>query len=190
MTVTDALVVIGGSWGATEALATLLAALPASFALPIAVALHRSTDSAEALARSLQRHTELRVLDAEDKMQLVAGQVVLAPANYHLLIDDDHVALSTDEPLRFSRPSIDILFETAADSYRDRLVAVLLTGANDDGARGMTAVKARGGRTFVQDPSTAERREMPDAAIATGAVDRALPLHAIAAALATLDGST
>ena len=186
----SALVVVGGSWGSTAAVRTLVSDLPEDFELPIVVAVHRSHDSSDdVLARSLQESTAMRVLEAEDKSKLEPRQVLVAPANYHLLVEDDHVALSLDAPLRFSRPSIDILFESAADAFGERVVAVLLTGANDDGARGIVAVKARGGRTYVQEPSTAERREMPDAAIATGAVDRVLPIPAIAAALAAVGAS-
>ena len=184
------LVVIGGSWGGGTAACELLAALPKGFAIPIVIALHRAAASSdEMLVRSLQRCTDLEVCEPDDKTRLRSGTVYVAPADYHLLVDGQELILSVDPPVRFSRPSIDVLFESAADTFGDRLIAVLLTGANDDGARGIKAVNVRGGRTFVQDPSTAERSEMPDAAIATGAVDRVLPLRAIAASLAALDPS-
>lgn len=182
------LVVVGASWGGTKAIGELLAALPATFAMPIVVALHRSpTSDDEMLVKALQRSTHMTVCEPDDKTEIRPGHVYVAPADYHLLVDDRHLILSVDDPVRFSRPSIDVLFESAADAYGDRLIAVLLTGANDDGARGMIEVDVRGGRTFVQDPSSAERSEMPDAAIATGAVDRVLPIRAIAAALAALE---
>ena len=184
------LVVVGGSWGGSTATATLLSALSPSCALPIVVALHRSSVQTEAthgaLVASLQRHTALPVAEAEDKTVLEPGVVLVAPSDYHVLIEDDHVALSTEAPVRFSRPSIDVLFESAADARGPAVAAVLLTGANDDGSAGIAAVKRAGGRTFVQDPATAERRDMPDAAIATGAVDRVLPVEAIAAVIETL----
>ena len=184
------LVVIGGSWGGGTAACELLTALPDDFGIPVVIALHRSASSSdEMLVRSLKRCTELEVCEPDDKTELKGGTVYVAPADYHLLIDGDDLVLSVDPPVRFSRPSIDVLFESAADSFGERLIAVLLTGANDDGARGIAAVNVHGGRTFVQDPSTAERSEMPDAAIATGAVDRVLPIRAIAAALAALDPS-
>ena len=184
-----ALAAIGGSWGGTNAVAALLQALPDDFRLPVVLALHRSPSSDGTLVAALQRHTRLQVVEAEDKMALEPGVLVIAPADYHLLVEDGHLALSLDAPVRFSRPSIDVLFESAAEAYGERLVAVLLTGANDDGARGIVAVKQRGGRTYAQDPATAERPEMPAAAIATGAVDRVLPVRAIAAALGTLSPS-
>jgi two-component system, chemotaxis family, protein-glutamate methylesterase/glutaminase len=184
------LVVIGGSWGGASALRALLEALPDDFALPVVAALHRSPSSSEEyLNISLARATSLQVIEADDKLEIEPRRVYVAPPDYHLYVEGGHLALSVDAPVRFSRPSIDVLFESAADSCTDSLIAVLLSGANDDGARGMVAVKRRGGRTFVQDPSTTERPEMPNAAIATGAVDRVLPVPAIAAALAALDRS-
>ena len=181
------LVVVGGSWGGTAAVSTLLGRLTDACRAAIVIALHRApTTDDKVLVGSLQRHSVLPVVEAEDKLPLAAGHVVLAPADYHVLIEQDHVALSTEAPVRFSRPSIDVLFESAAESWGDRVAAVVLTGANDDGARGVVAVKAAGGMAFVQDPATAERTEMPAAAIATGAVDRVLPVAAIAAAVDTL----
>lgn len=182
---------VGGSWGGSTALGALLAGLPRRFSIPMAVALHRSpTSSDTTLVSALARTTDLEVCEPDDKTALAPSTVYVAPANYHLLVEGNCLVLSADPPERFSRPSIDVLFESAAEAYGPRLTAVLLTGANDDGARGIEAVKLRGGRTFVQDPSTAERTEMPNAAIATGAVDRVLPLGAISAALAALDART
>ena len=179
--------VVGASWGGTAAAAELLSRLSPSCGLAVVIAIHRgSMGSEDMLARSLQKVSPLPVVEAEDKSVLEPGRVLVAPADYHLMIEQNHVALSTEAPVRFSRPSIDVLFESAADSCRDRVVAVVLTGANDDGARGVVAVKANGGRTYAQDPFTAERPEMPDAAIATGAIDRVLPIPAIAAALDAL----
>ena len=182
--------VIGGSWGGSAAVSDLLSHLTAACKLPVVVALHRGIGSTSAthdvLVNSLQRRSALPVVEAEDKTELEGGRVLVAPSDYHLLIEDHHVALTTEAPVRFSRPSIDVLFESAADAYGSGVAAVLLTGANDDGARGLVAVKQRGGITFVQDPQTAVRREMPEAAIATGAVDRVLPVPAIAAALESL----
>jgi two-component system, chemotaxis family, protein-glutamate methylesterase/glutaminase len=182
--------VIGGSWGGSAAVSALLSHLTPACKLPVVVALHRGAAAPSAtqdvLVNTLQRHSALPVVEAEDKTELQEGRVLVAPSDYHLLIEDHHVALTTEAPIRFSRPSIDALFESAADAYGERVAAVLLTGANDDGARGLVTVKKRGGITFVQDPKTAERAEMPEAAIATGAVDRVLPVTAIAAALESL----
>src|SRR3954454_12224303 len=128
----------------------------------------------------------LAVADAEDKEPIEEGRVYLAPPDYHLLVEPDAFALSTEDLVQHSRPSIDVLFDSAADAYAEDLTAVVLTGANADGAYGLTRVKRRGGVTIVQDPSTAEKREMPDAAIATGAADHVLPLERIASKLMEL----
>ena len=181
------LVVVGGSWGGLDAVGQLLGPLPQDWPVPIAVVLHRGhTGREDMLTRAVQRRTSLRVVEADDKAPLEPGTVFIAPADYHLLIEDAHLALSVDLPVRFSRPSIDVLFESAADSFGDRLVAVLLTGANDDGTRGCAAVKRLGGRTYAQDPATAERAEMPAAAIAAGTIDKALALCDLAEELMSL----
>jgi two-component system chemotaxis response regulator CheB len=126
------------------------------------------------------------VREAGDKDSIQPGRVYLAPPDYHLLVEPEGFALSTDEAVQYSRPSIDVLFDSAADTYGDRLIGVLLTGANEDGAYGLRRVRRRGGVTIVQDPETAERRTMPDAAIAAGAADLVLPLDGIAPKLAEL----
>lgn len=181
------LVVVGGSWGGLDALGKVFSVLDRSCDLSVAVALHRAASSPEgALVSYLQARCPLPVSEAEDKEPIEAGRVYLAPADYHLLIEHRRFALSIDAPVHYSRPSIDVLFETAADAYGKAAVAVVLTGANDDGCRGVLRVKHRGGVTMVQDPCTAVRREMPDAAIATGAVDKVLALDEIAAALNAL----
>ena len=177
------LVVVGASWGGMEAIGTMLGQLAATNQLSLAVAQHRGQDADGALLRYLQRRSRLPVLEAHDKEPIEPGRVYLAPSDYHLLVDEGFFALSTEGDVRFSRPSIDLLFETAADAYGAGVVAVVLTGANDDGCRGMRAVKDAGGRTIAQDPETAERAEMPLAAIGSGAVDDVLPLDEIACEL-------
>lgn len=178
------LVVVGGSWGGLDALGQVITPLEGGCTFALAVALHRASNSPEgALVSYLQGRCRLPVAEAEDKDVIEAGRVYVAPADYHLLVEPGCFALSIDAPVQYSRPSIDVLFESAADAYSDRAVAVVLTGANDDGCRGLRHVKRRGGVTLAQDPSTAVRREMPDAAIATGAVDRVLPLDEITALL-------
>jgi two-component system, chemotaxis family, protein-glutamate methylesterase/glutaminase len=178
------LAVVGASWGGFEAVASLLAALDADLDLAVVVAQHRGPDVSEGvLTRWLQARCPLAVQEVDDKDEIVPGRVYLAPPDYHLLVDDGFFSLSVDDAVRFSRPSIDVLFESAAETYGDAVVAVVLTGANDDGCRGVLAVKDAGGVVYVQDPSTAERAEMPNAAIGTGVVDRVLPLPAIAAVL-------
>ena len=179
------LVVIGSSWGGLHALEEILGALPADFATPIAVAQHRAVDSGSgALSAILGRHSGRSVCEAGDKDAIERGRVYLAPPDYHLLVEPGEFALSTEAAVQYSRPSIDVLFDSAADTYGDRLVAVILTGANEDGAYGIQRVHRRGGLTIAQDPATAEKREMPKAAIATGAVEHVVPLEGIAPLLA------
>ena len=182
------LVAVGTSLGGLNALTTLLAMMPAKFLAPIVIVQHRTVNpDGGGLEKLLQEHTRLTVFEAEDKMPLEPGGVYLAPADYHLMIESRGVlALSTDAPVRAARPSIDVLFQTAADAYRDSLLAVLLTGASADGAEGVASVKALGGRAIVEDPDTAECRTMPAAALATTAVDYVLPLAKIGDHLVTL----
>ena len=178
------LIVIGTSWGGLDALSRLLAALHDDVHQPIVVAQHRSAVSEEfALARLLQDHTRRLVGDPDDKTPLEQDRVYLSPPDYHLLIENGHLALSTDAPVQFARPSIDVLFESAADAYGERAVGIVLTGANADGAQGLARIKDKGGVAIVQDPATSTRRTMPDAAIAATVADAVLPLEEIAAFL-------
>jgi two-component system chemotaxis response regulator CheB len=182
-----ALVAIGASWGGLHAVETVLAALPQDFAAAIVIAQHRQIDSADGmLPRLLDARCALTVCEAEDKVALDRGTVLLAPADYHLLVEQGTVALSVDEPLNFSRPSIDILFSSAADAYGERVAGVILTGANADGALGLAQIAARGGPAIVQDPDTAERREMPEAALWAVPEARVLQLEEIGPALVQL----
>ena len=181
------LVTIGASWGGLHALETVLRGLPAEFRTPIAIAQHRAVDSGSgALTRILSLRSGLDVREAHDKDPIEPGAVYLAPPDYHLLVEPEWFALSIDSMVQHSRPSIDVLFDSAADAYGDRLIAVVLTGANEDGAYGLARVRRRGGMTIVQDPDTAEKRTMPDAAIATGAAEHVMPLDEIAPKLAEL----
>jgi two-component system chemotaxis response regulator CheB len=177
------LIVIGCSLGGMHALQVILRSLRRDFCVPIAVAQHRHKKSDEGLPAYFRRETDLEVVDAEDKQWIEAGHVYLAPADYHLLIERNGVrgelSLSVDDAVRHSRPSIDVLFESAADAYRDRLIGIVLTGANDDGARGAARIKARGGIVVAQDPTTAEAPAMPRAAIEASPVDRILLLEEI-----------
>jgi two-component system chemotaxis response regulator CheB len=186
--ITPELVAIGTSLGGLKALTTLLGALPERFPVPIVVVQHRtSAPDGGGLSRLLQEHTRLAVVEADDKMPIEAGSVYIAPADYHLLIEEPGMlALSTDGPVRAARPSIDVLFQTASDAYGAGLLGVLLTGASADGAEGLAAVKSRGGRAIVEDPATAECRTMPAAALAATPVDYVLPLAKIGEYLITL----
>jgi two-component system chemotaxis response regulator CheB len=183
------LVTIGASWGGLRAIETVLCGLPDEFPTPIAIAQHRAVDSGSgALARVLSLRSGLEVQEAGDKDRIEPGRVYVAPPDYHLLVEPDGFALSTDGTVNYSRPSIDVLFDTAADTYGDRLIGVILTGANEDGAWGLQRVKRRGGVTIVQDPDTAEKPTMPAAAIATGAADHVVSLDRVAALLGELSG--
>jgi len=173
------LIAVGASWGGLHAVSQLLSALDPNLRAAVVVALHRAAE-ATGLAEALQEHTQLVVTEAEDKDDLVRGHVYVAPSDYHLLVESDgSLALSTDERVQFARPSIDVLFESAADAYRERCVGVVLTGLNEDGAAGLARIKELGGVAIVQDPRTAERGEMPTAAIAATTADVILPLDEI-----------
>jgi two-component system, chemotaxis family, protein-glutamate methylesterase/glutaminase len=174
------LVCIGASWGGLHALGHVLSDLPAEFDLPLAIAQHRHPDSSDTkLAELLQLRTDRPVVDAEDKLPIEPRHVYIAPPNYHLLVERGSFALSVDERIQYARPSVDVLFETAADAYGAGVIGVVLTGANDDGARGLARIKEVGGVALIQDPLGAARRTMPDAAIAATVADAVLPLDAI-----------
>jgi two-component system chemotaxis response regulator CheB len=174
------LVCIGASWGGLQAVGRVLTDLPAELDLPIAIAQHRHRDSqAETLAELLQRKTDRPVLDVEDKMPIASRHVYIAPPNYHLLVERGSFALSVDEHIQYARPSIDVLFETAAHAYGSGVIGIILTGANADGALGLARIKNAGGVALIQDPLGAARRTMPDAAIAATAADAILPVEAI-----------
>jgi two-component system chemotaxis response regulator CheB len=160
------LVAIGASWGGLRAIERVLQALPADFPAAVVIAQHRRIGADAALAELLDSHCVLSVCEAEDKQALGPGVVLVAPPDYHLLVESGSVALSVDEPVNFSRPSIDVLLQSAADNYGDLAVGFVLTGANADGAIGLARIAERGGTAIVQDPETAERREMPAAALA------------------------
>lgn len=182
------LVVVGASWGGLEALGHLLGGLRPDFSAPIVVVQHRGPAAPGGIMRHyLAARCALTVVDAEDKDLLAGGHVYLAPPDYHLLIDDGSLALSLEAPVAYSRPSVDVLFESASECYGPDLVAVVLTGANADGSRGVVEVAAAGGRVLAQDPEEAERPEMPAAAIATAAVHEVLTLSGLAARLNELD---
>lgn len=174
------LVVVGASWGGLQALTWLLEGLPDDFPTPLVVAQHRSTDSSNVMVRLLQDRSSLAISEASDKDVIEPGHVYIAPPDYHLLVEPGSLALSTDEFVHHSRPSIDVAFESAADAYADRLVGVILTGANTDGSAGLKRIRDEGGVTVVQDPATAARPEMPSAAMAAVRGAKVLPLRKIA----------
>ena len=160
------LVVMGASAGAVEALSAILPALPAGFALPILVVVHLPPDKRSALPELFAAKSRLRVKEAEDKEPIEAGFVYFAPPNYHLLVEREGcLSLCGDEPVLYSRPSIDVLFESAADAFGGAVAGVVLTGGNSDGAKGLRAIQRAGGLAIVQDPETAEVPAMPAAAL-------------------------
>ena len=174
------LIAVGASWGGLQAVGTLLEGIPGEIDQAIVVAQHRSAESNRGVLESLlQRHIQRPVREPGDKDPIEPCTVYVAPADYHLLVEGGRFALSVDARVQFARPSIDVLFESVAEAYRDRAVGIVLTGANEDGAAGLAAIKRNGGVSVVQDPGTAERREMPTAAIARSEADAILPLEAI-----------
>jgi two-component system chemotaxis response regulator CheB len=180
-------IVMGGSSGALEALSTLLPALPEDCAIPVAIVLHLPPARPSHLAEVLSARTVLPVREAEDKQPIAAGTVYVAPPNYHLLVERTKTfALSADEAVLFSRPAIDVLFESAADVYRERLVGIVLSGASADGARGLSAVKRRGGIAIVQSPQASAAPEMPRAALSMVEADHVLALTDLASLLGQL----
>ena len=174
------LICIGASWGGLHAVGRVLNEIPAAVETPIVVVQHRHPESHEgALAGLLGHQIDRPVRDAEDKLAIDRCHVYVAPPDYHLLVERGSFALSTDERVQYARPSIDVLFETAADAYGAGVIGIVLTGANEDGAAGLRRIKEVGGVALIQDPEGAERRTMPDAAIAATVADAVLPLDAI-----------
>jgi two-component system chemotaxis response regulator CheB len=159
------LVVVGTSWGGLAALRALVGGLPESLSMAVTIVQHRHRDSDHLLRALLQERSALEVCEVEDKMPLEHGRVYVAPPDYHTLVEPGHFSLSTEAPVRYSRPSIDVTFGSAADSYGHRTVGIILTGANTDGSDGLRRISDRGGMAIVQDPKTAESAMMPTAAM-------------------------
>ena len=177
------IVAVGASAGGLYALRTLVAALPADFPMPVAVVQHRSKDS-ELLCELLQECTAMEVYEVNDKDEARPGCVYIAPPDYHMLVDEGFFSLSTEAPVRFSRPSIDVTFESAADTYGMDAIGVVLTGANADGSRGLRRIVDAGGLGVVQDPVTAEVKVMPVAAMKAVPEACVLPMDDIGGYLA------
>ena len=174
-------VVIGASAGGVEALSLLLPALAPGTRAAVLIVVHLPRDGHSLLADIFARKCALSVHEAEDKEPVEPGTVYFAPNNYHLLVDEGpRLALSCDELVHHSRPSVDVLFESAAEVYRKRLLGIILTGANDDGAQGLASVHDAGGITVVQDPQSAHSPQMALAAIKLRRPDHVLPLGGIA----------
>jgi len=180
-------IVMGVSAGGFKALSVLLPKLPKHSRIAVLIVQHTKADAGDFLARHLDNICGIRVKQAEDKEAIDAGTVYIAPPGYHLLVERDKtLSLSVDELVHFARPSIDVLFESAAPVYRDRLIGIILTGAGTDGCSGMKAVKKHGGLTIVQDPKTAEVAFLPRSVLQKVTVDYILPLDAIGGFLARM----
>jgi two-component system chemotaxis response regulator CheB len=180
-------VVMGLSAGGMEAMKVFIPALPASFPLPVAIAQHIGEDQDSFLAEYLDKIAPLAVKEAEDKEPLRANHIYLAPAGYHLLIERDGTfSLSVDPRVNYCCPSIDVLFESAADAFGESLIGVVLTGANGDGSQGLKIIKAHGGIAIAQNPLTADTPHMPRAALDATPVDHIVNLEEIAPLLMQL----
>lgn len=180
-------VVFAASAGGLRALSEVVAALPADFGAALVAVQHLDPRHRSLMAEILSRRTKLQVTQAAERDRLVPGTLFIAPPDRHLLVNPDGtLSLSQSELVHFVRPSADLLFDSAAASYKDRVIAVILTGSGADGAMGVQAVKKMGGTVIAQDEGTSEFYGMPSAAIATGCVDFVLPLAEIPGALATL----
>lgn len=184
-------VVIGASAGGIEALTVLLPALPAGLRPPVFIVLHLPRGKPSILAEIFARKCAVPVREAEDKEPVFPGTVYFAPADYHLLLDPGpQISLSADDPVHHSRPSIDVLFESAAEIYGERLLGIILSGANEDGACGLAAIHDAGGLTVVQCPKTARAPHMALSALKLRPADWVLPLDEIAGLLRTLNAAT
>lgn len=183
------LIAVGVSAGGLSAVSAILQTLPQDFPLPMVVVQHRAKES-DALALVLQGASQLHVCEIEDKMPAEPGKIYIAPPDYHVLIDQGSFALSVDEPVTYSRPSIDVLFEAVADEFGPRAIGVVLTGANRDGARGLRRIRDAGGLAIVQDPRSAEVPYMPRAALELVPDAQVLPLSAIGPQLRKLARAT
>ena len=180
-------IVVGASAGAIQALSRILPALPAGYPIPVLVVVHIPADRSDLLAPLFQAKCRVVVKEAEDKEPILPGSVYFGPSDYHLLVETDRtISLSADEPVLYSRPSIDVLFESAADAYGAGLVGVILTGANEDGAAGLLAIAAAGGVALAEDPADAFAPTMPSAALELCAEAQSMSLDQIAAYLVGL----
>lgn len=173
-------IVMGLSSGGMGALKAILPALPADYGVPIVIVQHVGASSDSYWIEAINKSCLVEVKEADEKEKIEAGHVYIAPPNYHLLMEKDGtLSLSNDERVNFAKPSIDVLFETAADAYGRRLVGIVLTGSNNDGAEGLRKIKANGGLAIVQDPASAESSYMPEAAMVAAKPDYILSLEGI-----------
>jgi two-component system chemotaxis response regulator CheB len=177
-------IVIGTSAGGLDALSVILPPLPEGYPLPVIVVIHLTPNKNSLVAELFQSKCAAAVKEAEDKEPIRAGTIYFAPPDYHLLVESDkHLSLSSEEPVHYSRPSIDVLFESAADAYGAGLIGIVLTGANDDGASGLRQIQEQGGTAIVQLPVDAQSPQMPWAALNACPQARTMSLEEIAAFL-------
>ncbi|MBT3878078.1 MAG: chemotaxis protein CheB [Candidatus Scalindua sp.] len=183
-------IVIGVSTGGIKALKTILSVLPSKFELSVIIVMHRHKDADGYLEQLLDNECKMRVKQADEKEEITAGVVYVAPPNYHLLIEDDGVfSMSVEGAVNYARPSVDVVFESAAEVYGKGLIGVVLTGANKDGSQGLKIIKEAGGLAIVQKPETSEVSDMPRAAIAAVKPDYVLPLEKIGPLLRKLESN-
>ncbi|MBI3134654.1 MAG: chemotaxis protein CheB [Bacteroidetes bacterium] len=181
-------IVIGVSSGGLNALKLLFSMLPAGFSIPVIIVQHLSPRSDGRWINLLNENSKIHVKEADEKEKIQSGTAYVAPPNYHLLIEKTRtLSLSIDERVNYARPSVDVLFESAAEVYQNELIGIVLTGSNSDGAEGLKRIKENGGLTIVQDPADAESAYMPESAIATTKVDYILTLENIIALLIAID---
>lgn len=182
-------VVIGGSAGSMEVMLSFFSLLPPHFYFPITVICHLHPEDDGGMVELFKSKLQIKVLEAREKEKLQTGHIYFPPANYHLLVERDCTfALSKDKKVHFSRPSIDVFFESAAVCWAEKLIGIILTGASADGAEGIRAIKKHGGLTLAQDPDEATYAVMPQAAIDTGCVDTVLPTAEIGDFLSEIAG--
>ena len=181
-------IVIGVSSGGMNALNYIFSTLPADFSIPIIIVQHVSARSDNEWINLLNDKSNLTIKEADEKEKIEGGNAYIAPANYHLMIEKDRTfSLTIDELVNFARPSIDVLFESAAEAYKNKLIGIVLTGSNNDGAKGIKRIKECGGLAIIQDPETAESPTMPASAIAVIQPDYILPLEKIIEMLIKID---
>ncbi len=180
------IVAMGASAGGLKALTEILSALPADFPVPILIVQHLDPRHKSLMAEILQRHCSMKVKEAANDEPIEKSIVYVAPPNKHMLVSDGRIALTSSAFVHFTRPSIDLTFESVAADYQERAIGVILTGTGKDGSMGIKAIKEKGGTTIAQDEKTAEHFGMPQAAIATGTVDFVLPIQDIAPAIIAL----
>jgi two-component system chemotaxis response regulator CheB len=184
------LVVMGASLGGLKAISHILSCIPEDFPAPIVIVQHRKAYESSRLSQLLKNQTSLEVCEPDDKQRIRVGMVYLAPADYHLLVNGCELSLSVEGPVSFARPSIDVLFESAAESSFDPVIGVLLTASSEDGAEGIAAINRAGGVTIVQHPEDAESDVAPRAAIVRSPVNHIVPLSDIPALLVALLSTT